>query len=75
MYIYVCVCPGITLEHPERFQPNLVHTKNLMYVLYIFRREDGVCKPLLFQVIHSKITKGMEAHYKQHILSKANAAI
>jgi hypothetical protein len=46
----VCVflCPGITLKRLERFQPNLVHIfaicmcKNLIYVLYIFRREDGV---------------------------------
>jgi hypothetical protein len=32
-YLYlldVCVCPGITLERLERFQPNLVHT--LLYV-------------------------------------------
>jgi hypothetical protein len=51
MFVCVCVCPGITLERLERFGPNLVHTllyvyvytcKNLMYVLYIFRREDGV---------------------------------
>jgi hypothetical protein len=28
--VYVCVCPGITLESLERFQPNLVHT--LLYV-------------------------------------------
>jgi hypothetical protein len=45
--VYVCVCPGITLERLERFRPNLAHTllyvcKNLMYILYIFRREDGV---------------------------------
>jgi hypothetical protein len=51
MDVCVCMCvyPGITLERLERFRPNLVHTllyiymcKNLMYVSYIFRREDGV---------------------------------
>jgi hypothetical protein len=48
MDVCLSVCPGITLERLEQFQPNLVHIllycmcKNLMYVLYIFRREDGV---------------------------------
>jgi hypothetical protein len=30
MGVYVCVCPHITLERLERFQPNLVHI--LLYV-------------------------------------------
>jgi hypothetical protein len=42
------------MERLERFRPNLVHillyvcksqshfSKNLMYILYIFHREDGV---------------------------------
>jgi hypothetical protein len=33
MFVYICVCPGITLERLERFQPNLVHI--LLYTCVI----------------------------------------
>jgi hypothetical protein len=32
--VCVCVCLGITLEHFERFQPNLAHT--CMFYIYIY---------------------------------------
>jgi hypothetical protein len=46
--VCVFVCSGITLEHLKAISTKLgTHMvlcmcKNLMYVLYIFRREDGM---------------------------------
>jgi hypothetical protein len=37
-YVCVCVCPGITLERLEQFQPNLVHI--LLYVC-LFEHNSG----------------------------------
>jgi hypothetical protein len=55
--VYMCVCPSITLERLERFQPNLVHI--LLYVcvrilcmFYIYITQGGWCGRQGIWMIH-----------------------
>jgi hypothetical protein len=49
MDVCVCVCPGVTQERLERFQPNLVH---MLYVCFIYIPQGGWCGRQEIWMIH-----------------------